>query len=124
MPALRKTFKEVNKTDPRFADWWQENSKEAYNTGLANAAAAFDNYAKSNNGKRRGARMGMPRRKSKHRANRARECRNRVEPTRRPAPPARPARTRRGGQVGAKPTHSRTETRDLHWDTTTQLGLW
>jgi len=86
LPALRKTFNEVKKTDPRFADWWQENSKEAYNTGLAGAAAAFDNYAKSNNGKRKGARMGMPRCKSKHRARLA--CRFttgtiRVEPDRR-----------------------------------------
>ena len=38
----------------RFAAWWEENSKEAYSTGLANAAAAFDNYAKSKNGKRQG----------------------------------------------------------------------
>lgn len=68
LPALRKTFNEVKKTDPRFASWWQDNSKEAYNTGLANAAAAFDNYAKSKNGTRKGARVGMPRRKSKHRA--------------------------------------------------------
>jgi putative transposase len=63
LPALRKAFNEVKKTDPRFSGWWEENSKEAYSTGLANAAAAFDNYAKSKQGKR----VGMPRRKSKHR---------------------------------------------------------
>ncbi|MDT3729028.1 hypothetical protein ROS62_30940, partial [Streptomyces sp. DSM 41972] len=40
-------------------------SKEAYSTGLANASAAFDNYAKSKNGKRKGARMGVPRFKPK-----------------------------------------------------------
>ncbi|WP_246143498.1 IS607 family element RNA-guided endonuclease TnpB [Actinacidiphila oryziradicis] len=68
LPALRKVFNEAKKIDPRFAGWWEENSKEAYSTGLANAAAAFDNYAKSKQGKRKGKRVGMPRRKSKHRA--------------------------------------------------------
>jgi putative transposase len=86
LPALRKEFNQTKKTDPWFAHWWQENSKEAYNTGLANAAAAFDNYAKSKNGKRRGAPMGMPRRKSKHKTRLS--CRFstgtiRVEPDRR-----------------------------------------
>ncbi|CAL9416280.1 IS607 family transposase ISBlo12 [Streptomyces sp. enrichment culture] len=68
LPALRKAFNEAKHTDPRFAGWWQENSKEAYSTGLANAAAAFDNYAKSKQGKRRGKRMGAPRFKSKRKA--------------------------------------------------------
>jgi putative transposase len=68
LPALRKAFNAVKRTDPRFADWWEDNSKEAYNTGLANAAAAFDNYAKSKQGKRRSKRMGMPRFKSKRKA--------------------------------------------------------
>ncbi|MEU6357801.1 hypothetical protein ABZ896_52375, partial [Streptomyces sp. NPDC047072] len=55
-------------TDPRFASWWEDNSKEAYSTGLANAAAAFDNYAKSKRGQRKGKRVGMPRFKSKRKA--------------------------------------------------------
>ncbi|MFG3293497.1 IS607 family element RNA-guided endonuclease TnpB [Streptomyces sp. NPDC048179] len=41
---------------------------EAYSTGLANAAASFDNYAKSKQGKRRGRAMGMPRFKPKRKA--------------------------------------------------------
>ncbi|MEU6652859.1 IS607 family element RNA-guided endonuclease TnpB [Streptomyces sp. NPDC046900] len=65
LPVLRKAFNQAKHTDPRFTSWWQENSKEAYNTGLANASAAFDNYAKSKRGARQGARVGMPRRKSK-----------------------------------------------------------
>ncbi|MEV0628761.1 IS607 family element RNA-guided endonuclease TnpB [Nonomuraea wenchangensis] len=86
LPALRKAFNEVKQVDSRFADWWAENSKEAYNTGLANAAAALDNYVKSKQGKRQGRRVGMPRRKSKHKARLA--CRFttgaiRVEPDRR-----------------------------------------
>ncbi|MFF0206274.1 IS607 family element RNA-guided endonuclease TnpB [Streptomyces sp. NPDC005017] len=68
LPALRKAFNAAKHTDPRFASWWQDNSKEAYCTGLANAAAAFDNYAKSKNGRRRGKRLGMPRFKSKRKA--------------------------------------------------------
>lgn len=68
LPSLRKAFNEAKHTDSRFAAWWEENSKEAYSTGLANASAAFDNYAKSKNGKRRGKRMGAPRFKSKRKA--------------------------------------------------------
>ncbi|MET9680929.1 IS607 family element RNA-guided endonuclease TnpB [Streptomyces coeruleorubidus] len=68
LPSLRKEFNRVKSTEARFADWWQENSKEAYNTGLANAAAAFDNYAKAKQGKRKGCRVGVPRRKPKRKA--------------------------------------------------------
>ncbi|MCX4908583.1 IS607 family element RNA-guided endonuclease TnpB [Streptomyces sp. NBC_00878] len=68
--ALRKAFNEKKKTDPRFASWWEENSKEAYNTGLAGASAAFNNYAKSKSGKRKGRTMGIPRFKTLRRARR------------------------------------------------------
>lgn len=68
LPSLRKAFNAAMHTDPRFADWWEDNSKEAYNTGLANAAAAFDNYAKSKQERRRGRKMGAPRFKAKRKA--------------------------------------------------------
>lgn len=68
--ALRKAFNEEKKTNPRFALWWEENSKEAYNTGLAGASAAFSNYATSKSGKRKGPKMGVPRFKTKNRARR------------------------------------------------------
>jgi putative transposase len=68
LPSLRKAFNEDKRTSPRFAGWWEENSKEAYNTGLAGASAAFDNYAKSKSGKRKGREMGIPRFKSKRKA--------------------------------------------------------
>ncbi|MFE4672859.1 IS607 family element RNA-guided endonuclease TnpB [Streptomyces sp. NPDC056723] len=68
LPALRKAFNAAKHTDPRFAHWWTENSKEAYSTGLANASAAFDNYSKSKQGKRHGQKMGAPRFKSKRKA--------------------------------------------------------
>ncbi|MFJ9753120.1 hypothetical protein [Streptomyces chartreusis] len=63
-----KAFNAAKHTDLGFAARWQDNSKEAYSTGLANAATAFDNYAKSRQGKRRGRAMGMPRFKSKRKA--------------------------------------------------------
>ncbi|MHB9858127.1 IS607 family element RNA-guided endonuclease TnpB [Streptomyces sp. YIM S03343] len=68
LPSLRKAFNVAKHVDPRFAGWWQENSKEAYSTGLANASAAFDNYARSKNAKRRGRKIGMPRFKAKRKA--------------------------------------------------------
>lgn len=68
LPSLRKAFNEDKHSNPHFADWWEENSKEAYNTGLANASAAFDNFTKSKSGKRRGPKMGVPRFKLKRKA--------------------------------------------------------
>ncbi|MFF1724238.1 IS607 family element RNA-guided endonuclease TnpB [Streptomyces sviceus] len=62
---VAKEFNRIKTADPRFAHWWRENSKEAYNTGLANAAAAFDQYARSRQGRRKGRRVGVPRRKAK-----------------------------------------------------------
>ena len=64
-PSLRRDW---NQLKDGVAPWWAENSKEAYSTGLANAARAFGNYAASRNGKRKGPKMGRPRRKSKHRS--------------------------------------------------------
>jgi putative transposase len=55
------------------APWWAENSKEAYSSGLAGAAAAFGNYAASKSGQRTGPPVGYPRRKTKHRS--VRSCR-------------------------------------------------
>ena len=86
LPALRKEFNQAKRSDARFAAWWEENSKEAYSTGLSNAAAAFDNYSKSKRGTRQGKRMGVPNFKSKHKSRLA--CRFttgiiRVEPDRR-----------------------------------------
>src|SRR6202167_722074 len=70
LPALRKGWNQVK---DNVAPWWAENSKEAYSSGLAGAAAAFGNYAASKNGRRKGPPVGCPRRKTKHRS--ARSCR-------------------------------------------------
>jgi putative transposase len=77
LPALRREWNQV-KND--VAPWWAENSKEAYSSGLAGAAAAFDNYAASKNGRRKGPPVGCPRRKTKHRS--ARSCRFTTGPIR------------------------------------------
>ncbi|MCZ4602937.1 IS607 family element RNA-guided endonuclease TnpB [Streptomyces sp. Lzd4kr] len=66
--SLRKEFNQIKRTDPRFVGWWDENSKEAYSSGLANAEAAFRNYSKSKRGERKGKRVGVPRFKSKRKA--------------------------------------------------------
>src|SRR5215207_7326610 len=50
-----------NRAKHQIAPWWAQNSKEAYSSGLANAAAAFQNYGDSWNGKRRGPRIRPPR---------------------------------------------------------------
>jgi len=65
LPSLRKDWNQAKDT---VAPWWADNSKEAYSSGLAAAARAFDNYTASKNGKRKGPKMGRPRRKSKHSA--------------------------------------------------------
>ncbi|WP_460758182.1 hypothetical protein [Nocardiopsis oceani] len=68
LPALRRAFNATKRQDPRFATWWADNSKEAYNTGLAGGAAAFDGYSAAKRGDRKGPKVGVPRPKSKHRA--------------------------------------------------------
>jgi putative transposase len=82
LPSLRKVWNQVK---DELAPWWQEHSKEAYNTGLAGGATAFGNYVASGNGARAGRGVGKPRRKRKHTA--ALSCRFttgtiRVEPDR------------------------------------------
>lgn len=48
--------------------WWQENSKEAYNSGLESLADGLKNFSKSRKGQRKGPSMGFPRFKSKNSA--------------------------------------------------------
>ena len=49
------------------AIWWRENSKEACRSGLRWLAEALSNWSKSRKGKRKGARVGFPKFKSKDR---------------------------------------------------------
>ncbi|MEV0465252.1 IS607 family element RNA-guided endonuclease TnpB [Nocardia tengchongensis] len=63
--GLRKAW---NQAKDEVAPWWTENSKEAYGSGLANAATALKNWSDSRGGKRAGRRVGFPRFKSRRAA--------------------------------------------------------
>ncbi|WP_172798193.1 IS607 family element RNA-guided endonuclease TnpB [Mycobacterium sp. GA-1285] len=60
--SLRKTW---NSVKSEIAPWWQENSKEAYSSGLANLATALRNWVASQSGDRRGRPTRFPRFKTK-----------------------------------------------------------
>lgn len=45
--------------------WWQENSKEAYSSGIEALAKGLSNWSKSRKGDRKGRRVGFPKFKSK-----------------------------------------------------------
>jgi IS605 OrfB family transposase len=77
LPTLRW---EWNRAKHQVAPWWAENSKEAYNSGLDALARALKNWADSKHGRRKGTRVGFPRRKAKHRTRPA--CRFTTGPTR------------------------------------------
>ena len=61
--GLRKAWNAAKNT---VAPWWAENSKEAYATGLERLARALKNWSTSRRGKRKGAKIGFPRFRSKH----------------------------------------------------------
>ncbi len=63
LPALRR---EWNQAKADVAPWWAENSKEAYNSGLDALARALDGWSKSRWGRRKGARVGFPRRHKRY----------------------------------------------------------
>lgn len=63
--GLRKAWNAAKDT---VALWWRENSKEAYATGLERLARALKNWSASRRGKRKGAKIGFPRFRSKHKA--------------------------------------------------------
>src|SRR5260370_15955898 len=65
LPALRRWW---NASKSVLAPWWAENSKEAYNSGLAALADGLRQWSASRSGKRRGARTGFPRFKSRRRS--------------------------------------------------------
>ena len=82
LAALRR---EWNRAKEQVAPWWADNSKECYSSGLDGLARALKNWADAKAGRRKGARMGFPRRKRKGHARQA--CRFttgaiRVEPDR------------------------------------------
>jgi putative transposase len=82
LPALRR---EWNRAKHQAASWWADNSKESYSSGLDALAGALKNWQDAKQGRRKGAKVGFPRRKRKGRSRDA--CRFttgaiRVEPDR------------------------------------------
>jgi putative transposase len=63
--TLRELRWEWNRAKPQVAAWWQQNSKEAYNSGLDALARALKNWNDSRSGRRKGRSVGFPRRKKK-----------------------------------------------------------
>jgi putative transposase len=61
--SLAELGKEWNRAKHTAAPWWAANSKEAYNSGLDALARALDGWSKSRRGKRKGRKVGFPRRK-------------------------------------------------------------
>jgi IS605 OrfB family transposase len=64
LPALRKAW---NAAKTEVAPWWNECSKEAFNTGLDALARGLKNWADSRTAKRAGRPVGFPRFKSRRR---------------------------------------------------------
>jgi putative transposase len=65
--SLFELRREWNQAKQEVAPWWRENSKEAYSSGLDALARALANWWESKQGRRKGARMGFPKRKRKGR---------------------------------------------------------
>ena len=65
LPTLRRWW---NLHKGELAPWWAENSKEAYSSGLDALARGLKQWSDSRSGKRRGARVGFPRFKSRRQA--------------------------------------------------------
>jgi putative transposase len=66
--SLYSLRKEWNAAKDEAAPWWDECSKEAFNTGLDQLARALKNWGDSRKGKRKGKPAGFPRFKSKRKA--------------------------------------------------------
>jgi IS605 OrfB family transposase len=66
--SLYSLRKEWNVAKADVAPWWGECSKEAFNTGLDGLARSLKNWGDCRSGKRKGAPVGFPRFKSRHRS--------------------------------------------------------
>jgi len=62
LASLRKTW---NTEKSSLAPWWSKNSKECYNSGIADLTAALCNWKNSKDGKRKGAKVSFPKFKSR-----------------------------------------------------------
>jgi putative transposase len=69
--SLFELRREWNRAKDEVAPWWPENSKEAYSSGLDGLARALQNWHDARQGRRKGAKVGFPRRKRKGRCREA-----------------------------------------------------
>ena len=63
---LHRLWNAQKKTDPDLA-WWNQNSKCAYQEAFRDLDRALHDYVKSKKGRRKGKRLGFPKRKKKGR---------------------------------------------------------
>ena len=69
--SLRKRWnadKDTLAVDTEGSPWWQENSREAYYSGIEALAKGLSNWSKSRRGDRKGRRVGFPKFKVKGKA--------------------------------------------------------
>ena len=64
LPTLRRAWNQVK---AEVAPWWRCCSKEAYASGIADLVTGLNNWSRSTQGRRAGARVGFPRFKARHR---------------------------------------------------------
>jgi hypothetical protein len=71
VPPLAWNFYELrkawNQAKYEVAPWWRCTSKEAYASGIADLVAGLHNWSDAKAGRRKGARVGFPRFKARHR---------------------------------------------------------
>ena len=68
--SLRKRWnaeKDTLAVDAEGSPWWQENSKEAYSSGIEALSKGLSNWSKSSKGDRKGRKVGFPKFKAKDR---------------------------------------------------------
>ena len=68
--SLRKRWnaeKDTLAVDAEGYPWWQENSKEAYSSGIEALSKGLSNWSKSRKGDRKGRKVGFPKFKAKDR---------------------------------------------------------
>src|SRR5579875_197957 len=63
---LHRIWNQGKRQNPKLA-WWKENSKCVYQEAFRNLDRALENFLDSKNGKRKGPRLGFPKRKKKGR---------------------------------------------------------
>ncbi len=64
LEALRRRWNQVK---DQVAPWWAENSKECYASGIADLVQALGNWSTSQQGQRKGRKVGFPKFKSRNR---------------------------------------------------------